>query len=550
MNNKKEQLVGVSYDRVSTFDQAFNRDGSSKDDGSNEAQQNRCAAFIDQKTRSSGVKMKIVENLSDRAFSGKDTNRPAYQRMMDLIGRQKIDFVVTAELSRLSRSVTDFLALVSHCESHGVELFIIGLDMDTSSAIGRMMVTVLVALAQFERELTGNRVKENALSRLLKDGKINGGAEVFGLTRDPNRKGHFVIDPVGAKAAEALLRLYLKCSSKKALLGAASKLGIAGPGGRNLTVGDIDTTLKNVEHRYRGRWPVSDTFLKGRLGNREIPKYVELPHGPVIADLALLDAVEAKIADTKRKHKKSGLDGYIYMLSNLLRYEDGTKFSGHSAKSGAYRYYFAPERKLRIHSKEIDDLVVDKIKEHVGDNKKFQELLAKTVREREVHLNEVERRLRANAQEIGKMHVKEADLRTKVLDDASGLAPSVIAWLSEQVGELQARKASLTQEKTQLEAQKRDLEDTQCVSNIRQLALSHLDRFGRLTGVQKRNFIEQLVESVIVTSNNTIEIRFLGQGAGAAGINERKQSLEYGRCGSSGRTRTYDQVINSHLLYH
>ncbi len=89
----------------------------------------------------------------------------------------------STELSRLSRNVGDFLDLVSHCEKNKVDIIVIGLQLDTSTPIGRVLVIILVALAQFEREMTSMRVKENALSRLLKDGKINGSAEILGLIK-------------------------------------------------------------------------------------------------------------------------------------------------------------------------------------------------------------------------------------------------------------------------------------------------------------------------------------------------------------------------------
>ena len=192
---KKNTKLGLSYGRVSTFDQAFNRDGSRRDDASPEAQRSRCCDHIGFINSRKQTQYKILEHISDEGFSGKNTNRPGYQKMWDLIASNTIDFVVTTELSRISRSVLDFLELVSHCETHEVDLVIIGLDLDTSSPIGRVMVIILVALAQFEREMTSQRVKENALNRLLKDGKINGAAEILGLDRDPNNTGHFLINP-------------------------------------------------------------------------------------------------------------------------------------------------------------------------------------------------------------------------------------------------------------------------------------------------------------------------------------------------------------------
>lgn len=76
------------------------------------------------------------------------------------------------------------------------------------------MVIILVALAQFEREMTSQRVKENALSRLLKDGKINGAAEILGLDRDPDRRGHFIPNKAELKQAEQLFRYFLEVPSK------------------------------------------------------------------------------------------------------------------------------------------------------------------------------------------------------------------------------------------------------------------------------------------------------------------------------------------------
>lgn len=136
--NRRAQKLGVSYDRVSTQDQAFEEDGSLKHDGSTEAQQVRCQHHVAYLTQKTGFTHKIVEQISDKAFSGKDTNRPGFQNLWDLISDQKIDFVVAAELSRLSRSVVDFLAFVAHCEANKVDLFIIGLDLDTSTPFGRM----------------------------------------------------------------------------------------------------------------------------------------------------------------------------------------------------------------------------------------------------------------------------------------------------------------------------------------------------------------------------------------------------------------------------
>lgn len=536
MSSTNDLLVGISYDRTSTFDQAYGEDGFAKGDGSNEAQQHRCNIYIAQKSRIANKNLRIGEHLSDRAFSGKNTNRPAYQRMWKLIESRTINFVVTAELSRLIRSVVDFLDLVGHCEKHDVSLYIVGLDLDTSEPMGKMMITVIVALAQFERELTGTRVRENSLARLVKDGKINGATEILGLVSDVTRRGHFTTDPDGVLTAMHIMKLFLKVSSKKRVLEMAQEMGLKGPQGSELTSQLIEATLNpvNTKYRYRGQWPVNKSYLKGKSSDAGIPEVVLLPHGPVISDIKLLDAVQEKVADTKHKHKKSGTNGYVYMLSNLLQCEDGARFSGQCAKGGAYRYYFAPQKKLRVHADEIDTVIVRQLKEHFGDDKNFQNMLGKMIRERNEQLPEIEQAIRSKANEIETIDSEESALRSKVVGGNGLLNASLVEWLSKALPEMQQRRSSACAAKEKLELQRRDILDRQGVLDLRKTATTYLDRFSSLTGVQKRNFMEKIVESVIVRSDNTLEIRFLGRPE-AMGVNERKKSLYYEGNGSSGR---------------
>ncbi len=274
--------------------------------------------------------------------------------------------------------------------------------------------------------------------------------------------------------------------------------------------------------------------MKGKLSDAGIPEVVHLPHGPVISDIKLLDAVQEKVADTKHKHKKSGTNGYVYMLSNLLQCEDGARFSGQCAKGGAYRYYFAPQKKLRIHADEIDTVIVRQIKEHFGDDKNFQNLLGKMIRERNEQLPEIEQAIRSKANEIETIDCNETALRSRVAGGSGTLDASLVEWLSKELPEMQKRRSSASAAKENLEMQRRDILDRQGILDLRKTATTYLDRFSSLTGVQKRNFMEKIVESVIVRSDNTLEIRFLGRPE-PVGVNERKKSLYYEGNGSSGR---------------
>lgn len=111
--------------------------------------------------------------------------------------------------------------------------------------------------------------------------------------------------------------------------------------------------------------------------------------------------------------------------------------------------------------------------------------------------------------------------------------PTFVKWLSEQVAAIQLQKSTLVREKNRLELLRQEILDHTGLTDMRQTAETYLAKFTELTGVQKRNFIEKMVESIIVKSDNTIEIRFLGR-PDVSGVNERKKSLYYEGNGSPG----------------
>ncbi|HYX34132.1 MAG TPA: recombinase family protein [Oligoflexus sp.] len=379
----KNVFKGAFYGRVSTIDQAFEVDGSVRADGSTEAQQTRCFYYVDHLTQKTGVLHKLVEFITDLAFSGKNTKRPGFQKLWKLIEDGEIDFVIAAELSRLSRSVADFLAFLAHCEKHGVAVFIVGLDLDTSSPFGRMMIVVLVALAQFERETTAVRVRENAAARLLQDGKINGSAEILGLDRDPHRKGHYIKNLPELHRLVQHLKLYILHRSKQKVLSEAKRLGIKGKRDKDLTPFMLEQALFNCKWRYRGLW-FANLENEGE-NDQSLPaskkfQVVSLPHGPLI-DLELLDQVQRILDDPARKNKRAGSRDYVYMLSHILFHDPGvSRYTGASAKSAAHRYYYAADKKLRIRCEEIDPIVLEALKSHLLESDRFQALVARAVK--------------------------------------------------------------------------------------------------------------------------------------------------------------------------
>ena len=537
----KKIIQGLSYDRVSSFGQVSNPDGSIRDDASPDAQRKRCINHVEHLSKKYDTDYEIIEFISDVAYSGKNTDRPGYQHMLSRIASGRIKFVIAAELSRLSRSVTDFLALVALCQKYGVSIIILGLDLDTSTPFGKMMIVILVSLAQFERETTGLRVRENALVRLIKDGKINGTAEILGLDCDPDRKGHYIRNEEEILRLEKILRIYLKVPSKKALLKTANEQGLGGKDSVELTPKMVETILGNVQWRYRGLWRANrqnEDVDTSNLPESKQYKIVKLPHGPLL-EKELLDAVEEKLRDMRSMRKKTGVENFTYLLSCVLKHEDGSKFTGAVAKNRQYRYYYNQKHKIRIPCANLEKFVMSKIKQAFFESDVFSGMLADMVRRRQEGLPKIDAEIRIVESELKKLDASNENLRQKLLNlDTQKL--SFMTWLENEVEKQQLSRANKEKELERLLSVKAEALKEVKLDDLAALTKDYLKTFDTLTGTERRNEIEKLVECIVVKSGNKLELNFNFSPLCPSRGQRWKNSSDSLFNGGSDGTRTHD----------
>ncbi|WP_312642539.1 recombinase family protein [Hydrogenoanaerobacterium sp.] len=118
---------------------------------------------------------------ADKGYSGKNTNRPDFERMMEDIIAGKISKVVVYRLDRFSRSISDFGQIWNILQKHNVEFISINEKFDTSTPMGRAMLHIIMVFAQLERETIAERIKDNYYQR-AKHGSWLGGPAPFGFT--------------------------------------------------------------------------------------------------------------------------------------------------------------------------------------------------------------------------------------------------------------------------------------------------------------------------------------------------------------------------------
>jgi len=131
-----------------------------------------------------------IKIYSDQGYSGKNTERPDFQRLIKDIKADKISKLYVYRLDRFSRSIADFGQLWNVLQEHSVEFVSVTENFDTSTPMGRAMLHIIMVFAQLERETTAERVKDNYVSRALL-GAWPGGPAPYGfqIGRTPGKNG-------------------------------------------------------------------------------------------------------------------------------------------------------------------------------------------------------------------------------------------------------------------------------------------------------------------------------------------------------------------------
>jgi site-specific DNA recombinase len=104
--------------------------------------------------------VEISELIVDGGESAKNLNRPGMERLLTLVDQRQVKTVIIAKLDRLTRSVKDLAELLERFERRGVSLVSVAESLDTASASGRLVINIMTAVSQWEREATGERTKD------------------------------------------------------------------------------------------------------------------------------------------------------------------------------------------------------------------------------------------------------------------------------------------------------------------------------------------------------------------------------------------------------
>src|ERR1700678_596932 len=288
------------YTRVSTehgLDQEFN---------SLDAQYEAASAYI--KSQAHAGWTLIRSRYDDGGYSGGSTDRPDLQKLLDDIRARKIDVIVVYKVDRLTRSLADFAKLVELFDAHGVSFVSVTQQFNTTTSMGRLTLNVLLSFAQFEREVTSERIRDKIAASKRK-GLWVGGPLPLGYDIKDNK---VVVVEEEAERARTIFRRYLALGSLGLLMVDLRDKGILTklrPLSTGRTIGGIPFTRGPLAGLLRNRFYIGQVVFKGEV----------CPGAqPVILDRGLFDAVQAKLDEQRtsrtasRQKSESLLIGRIF----------------------------------------------------------------------------------------------------------------------------------------------------------------------------------------------------------------------------------------------
>lgn len=170
-----------------------------------EAQRKYCEAYI---ANQPGWQL-LPERYDDGGYSGGNMNRPAMKRLLTDVDAGKIDVIVVYKVDRLSRSIVDFANLSAHLAEKGVSFVLVTQNVDTTTSMGRMQLNLLMTFAQFEREMSSDRIRDKV--RLMRQrGMWTGGHSPYGYLAQDRR---LVINPAEAAVVRRIFDDYIRLGS-------------------------------------------------------------------------------------------------------------------------------------------------------------------------------------------------------------------------------------------------------------------------------------------------------------------------------------------------
>jgi len=340
--------------RCAIYTRKSTEDGLDQEFNSLDAQRAACAAYVESQ-RHEGWTL-VPEHYDDGGFSGGNMNRPSLTHLMDDVAADKVDVIIVYKVDRLTRNLSDFARIVDVLDDNEASFVSVTQAFNTTTSMGRLTLNVLLSFAQFEREVTGERIRDKIAASKARGMWMGGNVPIGYDVCD--RK--LIVNQKQATKVRMIFERYLSIGSAAALAQQLESDGVGSPrrtsrtgresGGGAFSRGALYAILKN--RIYLGEVSHKGQAYKGQ-------------HDAII-DQKLFEAANELLA-RNRSNVILGLHAeHPSLLVGLVCDSHGRRMlADHAAKRGKrYRYYASQktedcrEKILRVPAGDLEAIVL------------------------------------------------------------------------------------------------------------------------------------------------------------------------------------------------
>jgi DNA invertase Pin-like site-specific DNA recombinase len=300
------------------------------------------------------------KTYSDAAISGGTMARPGLKQMLADIRAGHIQCVLVYKIDRLSRSIYDFKSMMKKdFEPHDCNLVSITQSFDTSNAMGKLTLNMLLSFAEFEREVASERVRDKMRATKAK-GMWVGGVPPLGYDV---KYGKLTVNESETESLREIFKTYLESTGLTECRLRLINKGIRGKtwttkrgefkGGTIIAVSSLQKILKN---------PI---FI-GKMPNRSSKEVFDGLH-PAILDVETFNRVQKKLADNNT-HGDAPYRRGFNLLDNKIQTSNGEKFKNKKGNKGLRQYRYYKIDNITLPAGDIENIVCDEIKKFLNSD--------------------------------------------------------------------------------------------------------------------------------------------------------------------------------------
>jgi len=454
----------------------------------------------------------IAKVFTDAGLSAKNTKRPAYQQMLKWAAEGKLDVILVSKVDRISRNLMDLLNLIDDLKSWGVDFVSASQSFDTSTPMGMLILNILGSFAQFEREMIGQRTRENMRER-AKSGKWAGGVVPFGYRRNGETK-FLEIEPAEAETVRAIFAEFLRHRSVRRTVHTINAEGRFTRDGRPWAYTSIRRILTSPT--YVGTMCYAKRTMQG---SRIVPQDKDdwiVVEGACEATIEQKDFDEVQAELNGGGRRRAWCEKSVYLLTGLVRCgRCGGRMGGttqHDKDNGAvYSYYRCTARALKgrtvcegvsCRRQELEDAIVQHI---TGFDSETLRRELKDYKKRAA----AELAPRAQRREELEASYARFQERDRRLLDLYEEAIIDIATFRERRAQLEQQRLALAQELAELgtgtsDTALDDLDPDALTDQFTELQAT----FPSLSPQDQRRLIQAMVREIVVQPDGTVQVDF------------------------------------------